>query len=157
MWIEKKDKKYYNDSKVKGLRLIFKNGITDEEKTWCKEFCCWLTKYYWFPIRCKIVFWPQTKFRSQVEGRFCYGIFYSNEEYTSRRYPVCHIASKFVKEKSKYDCLVSIAHELTHYYQWYFYYDKERSERSLEIIANKWAHYLVGEYLEEKNMKSIEY
>lgn len=38
MWIEKNEKERYNDSKVKGLRIIFKDGISDEERRWCKEF-----------------------------------------------------------------------------------------------------------------------
>lgn len=146
MWIEKREKIEYCDCNVKGLRLEFKEGITSEEKVWCKGFCRWLSKNYWFPIRCRIVFWPQIKFRSQRAGQFCYGLFFSNEEYTNR-YPVCHIPAKFVRDKDKYDCLFAIAHELTHYFQWYFYYNENNTERSQEIMANKWARYLVGEYL----------
>lgn len=150
MWIEKNEKEQYNDSKVKGLRIIFKDGVSDEERRWCKDFCRWLSKNYWFPIRCRIIFWSQTKFRSQDKGCFCYGIFYSNEEYASRRYPVCHIAIKFKNEKDKYDCLFTIVHELTHYFQWYFFENEKKSKRSLEVTANKWARYIVGVYLDEK-------
>ena len=47
-----------------------------------------------------------------------------------------------------FNFLTSLAHELTHYFQWYFKYTDsgERTERSLEQEATRWAMYLVGEY-----------
>lgn len=46
------------------------------------------------------------------------------------------------------DVLHLVAHELTHYFQWYFNQFDNRSNRSLEIEANRWANYLVDLYLE---------
>ena len=43
-----------------------------------------------------------------------------------------------------------MAHELTHYFQWYFLEDEARTDRSLEVEAGKWARYLVAEYLSER-------
>lgn len=41
----------------------------------------------------------------------------------------------------------TIAHELTHYFQWFFYEDMHRTNRSLEIEATRWAKYLLQQYL----------
>ena len=151
MWIEKSEKEFYNDSDAKGLRLFFEDGISEEEKKWCKQFCRWLTKKYWFPIRCKIFFSSMVKFKSQKRG-FCDGIFYSNEEYKTFHYPSIYIATKFVQEDDKYYRIFALAHELTHYFQWYFYEYETKSKRSLEIMATRWANYIVDEYLYENNL-----
>ena len=45
--------------------------------------------------------------------------------------------------EEEFSCYFNIIHELTHYFQWYFYEDKEKSNRSLEINANKWANYII--------------
>lgn len=62
----------------------------------------------------------------------------------------------FVRSKLKltsiYEICFTMLHELTHYYQWYFYEEKNRTDRSLEIEANKWARYILQEW--EKEAKS---
>ena len=40
----------------------------------------------------------------------------------------------------------TILHELTHYFQWYFLQDETRTDRSLEIEANRYAYWLLNEY-----------
>ena len=153
MWIEKKEKHLYNDSSVKGLRLHFYEGITPEEKRVCKKFCDWLRKKYWFPIRCKMTFVHTKKFRDADDGQYYYGVFYSNDDDKKRKFPCIAIAVKIENEVDEYNCLYNIAHELTHYFQWYFYYDKESSDRSLEIWANNWAKTIIWEF---KNSQSVE-
>ena len=44
------------------------------------------------------------------------------------------------------DVLHAVAHEITHYFQWYFLEEDKRTDRSLEIEANKWAMYILGIY-----------
>lgn len=153
MWIEKKDKSLYNDSAVKGLRLYFDDNVTPDNRRECKEFCDWLRKTYWFPIRCKIYFCPQKKFKSLDDGHNYYGIFYDNEDDNIRKYPCIFIATKFETDDARYNCLFTIAHELTHYFQWYFYYDKELTKRSLEIWASKWARIILWEFENLKKLK----
>lgn len=147
MWILKEEKALYNDSKINGLRLHFCDGVSVDNKKICIDFCNWMRKYYWFPIRCNLIFSPLKKFHFKSKRGFCYGVFFSNKEYKSRRYPQIYIATNFNTEEDEYNCLITIAHELTHYFQWYFYEDEKNTERSLEIIANKWANYIVEEYL----------
>ena len=63
-------------------------------------------------------------------------------------YPRISIAARVSKNNSLKDILFAIAHELTHYYQWYFLEENKRSNRSLEIEANKWSKYILEIYFE---------
>lgn len=149
MWIKKEEKQNYNDSSIRGLRVYFYEGVTLEEKSVCTEFCNWLRKRYWFPIRIKLYFIPQKKFRSIDDGHFYYGIFYSNEEYKTKRYPCICVAARIKNERDKFELYFTVVHELTHYFQWYFFKDEKLSSRSLEIEANKWSKYLISEFLND--------
>lgn len=65
-------------------------------------------------------------------------------------YPRICIAARAQTPKAQEDVLLAMAHELTHYFQWYFLEDEARTDRSLEVEAGKWARYLVAEYLSER-------
>ena len=75
--------------------------------------------------------------------------FFNNEDEKPRRYPEIYIAAKIGKHNQIEDIYFSIAHMLTCYYQWFFK-QKDRSHRSLEIEANRWAEYICYSYLESK-------
>ena len=68
-------------------------------------------------------------------------------------YPRICIAARAQTPEAQEDVLLAMAHELTHYFQWYFLEDEARTDRSLEVEAGKWARYLVAEYLSEKGTK----
>ena len=148
MWIDKQEKKQYSDCPVHGLRLKFYEGISQTEKEDCLKFCNWLRKNYWFPIRIRLDFIPQKKFRDPQDGHYYYGIFYSNKESRRKIYPRIFIATQIKNQSERNNVFFTVAHELTHYYQWYFYEDERKSIRSLEISANKWAYYILSEYQE---------
>ena len=63
-----------------------------------------------------------------------------------KTYPRISIASKITESNSLEDVLCVLAHEITHYYQWYFLEEDKRTDRSLEIEANKWSKYVVESY-----------
>ena len=63
-----------------------------------------------------------------------------------RIYPRISIASKIAQGNSMNDVFFVLAHEITHYYQWYFLEEDKRTARSLEIEANKWSKYIVDFY-----------
>lgn len=150
MWIEKKDKLLFCEHKYNGIRLKFFEGISKNEIEKIKKFCAWISKRYWFPIRCNLYFIAQKKFKSINDGHFYYGVFYSNENDNRRKYPCICIATYFKNREEEFSCYFNIVHELTHYFQWYFYEDKEKSNRSLEINANKWANYIIWLYENNK-------
>ena len=116
------------------------NRICKTKKRICK-FVRYLRKEFFFPIRCNIYFCEQEKFRSS-KGGFCYGIFFSNDESNGRVYPQIYIPVN----NALFQIYISLCHELTHYFQWYFYDDKEKSNRSLEIQASKYANRILEDF-----------
>lgn len=103
-------------------------------------------KKVFFPFRCEVFLLNQKKFRSKEKYQFCQGIFYSPDDQKRGWKPYIYIAVD-TEENWLYS---TIFHELTHYYQWYFLDtdDGKRTDRSLEIEANKYADWLLYEYLD---------
>ena len=149
-WIEKEHKTYYRDSaKASGLRYKFYDyGNEFDEYTIgeIKKFITFLRKYYFFPIRLNILFCNTQGFRHHIDNHTYYGAFYSMDDEKRRIYPRISIASKITESNSLEDVLCVLAHEITHYYQWYFLEEDKRTDRSLEIEANKWSKYIVESY-----------
>lgn len=153
-WIDRKHKKEYrNSAKASGIRCrfhdygdIFDPAIAEE----IKSFIAFLRKYYYFPIRLNILFCNTEGFKHHIDNHTYYGAFYDMGDEKKRVYPRISIAANVTKNNSLQDVLFSLAHEITHYYQWYFMEDNERTDRSLEIEANKWSRYILNNYLDTK-------
>lgn len=146
MWITLQDKTVYNDSSCKGLKVYFDKLMPNQTKQDFVSFIRWLRRYYWFPIRLNLHIIYQKKFKSIDDGHLYYGIFYS-EPAGRRKCPCICIASKTESQSALVEDFVSIAHEITHYYQWYFYEDEKKSNLSLEREANKLAKQIVYYYI----------
>ena len=149
-WIDKEHKTYYNDSApASGIRYKFYDYgsnfdvYTIEE---IKKFIRFLRKHYFFPIRLNILFCNTQGFRHHMDNHTYYGAFYSMDDEKRKTYPRISIASKITESNSLEDILWVLAHEITHYYQWYFLEEDKRTDRSLEIEANKWSKYVVESY-----------
>ena len=153
-WIDKEDKKYYKDSvKASGIRYKFYdygNDFDEHTIEAIKKIIVFLRKKYYFPIRLNILFCNTQVFRHHIDNHTYYGAFYSMDDEKRKIYPRISIASKVTKNNTSEDILFSLAHEITHYYQWYFGEEDKRTGRSLEIEANKWSGYIVGLYSNEK-------
>ena len=143
LWVTKTEEniRFYSDSaKKSNLSIHFASAIDpDTKKSICK-FVRYLRKEFFFPIRCNVYFSDCDKFHSK-KGGYCYGIFFSNEESGGRIYPQIYIPSNM----ELYFVYRSLCHELTHYFQWYFL-DDNKSDRSLEIQAAKYAARIMEDY-----------
>lgn len=150
IWIDIDFKDYYSDSSKKGLRLRFYEGVNPMLKQEVKDFIKWLRKLYWFPIMCNIIFVHQESLWSENKQTKCSAI-YSHPNEGKKELPNIYISCKDRINQYGMTFIITIyfciVHELTHYYQWYFLENSNRSARSLEIEANKWARYLAYEYL----------
>ena len=149
MWVDKKDRAFYDDSKLKGIRLYFGKGVLPEIREEAKVFLSWLRKSYFFPIRCVIKIKNVPYFRSaNANDKDSYGDFYYDKN--DKENPEIWIAAGRVRkenlENRKKRILFTLSHELTHYFQWYFFEFENRTDRSLEIEANRWARYLLQEF-----------
>lgn len=148
IWINKDCKAHYTDSKKQGLRLIFHRNIPDDYVDEIKKYIKYLRNLYFFPIRCKVHFCYQESFLSKDRKHNVYGLFLHDEN--DKEFPEIFVP---VLENGKLSELEYIIFNLnlliTYYFQWYFYQDKERSNRSLEIEATKYAKYLTWDYLKK--------
>ena len=79
-----------------------------------------------------------------------FGAFYGMDDEKRKMYPKISVAVMLTKSHTLNDVLFTLAHEMTHYYQWYFQDEDKRTDRSLEMEANKWARYIVQLYFNDK-------
>lgn len=95
-----------------------------------------------------MLFSNKEKFIHPRDSHKFFGIFFSNDNQKRKIYPQIYVTSKTTKSNPIEDIYYTLSHELTHYFQGFFYEDNKRTERSLEIEANRWAIYIVSSYLE---------
>lgn len=149
-WIDRKYKVQYKDSaKASGIRYKFHDYGDAFNATTVRElnsFIAFLRKYYYFPIRLNILFCNTHAFKHHIDNHTYYGAFYSMDDNKRKIYPRISIAANATENNSLHDIFFSLAHEITHYYQWYFLQEERRTNRSLEIEANKWANYILDLY-----------
>lgn len=142
MWIEKRYRSEYQDCSKKGLRLRFEKSIDPDLRNRCIAFCKWLRSRYYFPLRVNLYFYDNAYFINQEKVK-AYGLFFDGDE-RIKKFPRIWIATD---QKGGINGILStVVHELTHYFQWYFYDTEKRNTRSLEIEANRWGDYLLNEY-----------
>ena len=154
IWIDKDCKNYYTDFKKQWLRLIFYKDIPNDYINQIKKYVKYLRNLYFFPIRCKVYFCYQEKFLSKDRKHNVYGLFLYDED--DKELPEIYVP---VLKKGSFIKLENIIFNLnvliTYYFQWYFYQDKERNHRSLEIEATKYSKYLTYNYLKNSHNKFI--
>ena len=133
----------------KGLFLRFQRGINPIVVSECKLFCAWLRGQYEFPIRVPIYF-KKNKYIRARDGEYVSALFF--EPYDKYTEPYISIATGTYSDMEKEigsvnaigSILCSIAHELTHYYQWIN--DIQLSESGYERQAAYYAKRIVGDY-----------
>ena len=150
LWFEIKDKKQYvNETFKSGIELFFNKKIDSGLKKSCKRFIKWLKTKYYFPILVEIHF--KTTDRVEAEnGEKLYGLFFGpyDKEYQS----YIRIATGEYKDdcankgrdNARVYILHTIAHELSHYFQWiqYGWKDKKKDEKE----ASECADYIIDCY-----------
>lgn len=159
MWIGIEEKSLYMDSLKQGLKTHFEK-VNICLKNEIVLFIKWLRKNYWFPIELSVRF-LEDKFiigdnEKKVPAIFLYQTTWDNNDLKDKVLPKIMVATgKYQKQLKRYEFsevifnyLFSIAHEITHYYQWYFYEFDSRTDRSLEIEANRWGGYIAETYME---------
>lgn len=154
-WVDIKYKdQYANSANATGIRYKFYEYDSFFDATVVKEinsFVAFLRKLYYFPIRLNILFCNTQGFKNPLDNHTYYGAFYSMEDEKRKIYPRISIAANVSENNSLKDIFFTLAHEITHYYQWYFFEEERRTDRSLEIEANKWAQYILDLYFYENS------
>lgn len=156
LWTLTNWKKYYSNSESvrTGLRLRFDTDVNLEVKRACKDFCKWIRRNYYFPIRIPIYIksTPQIK---AMDGEYVSATFFeplnrydepyirvSTGDYSDRH-------KRIGKDDALAAILRSIAHELSHYFQWIN--DVKLTEIGIERQATSYSDFIVDEYSETRD------
>ncbi|WP_226602578.1 hypothetical protein [Bacillus cereus] len=143
IWTLTNWRKYYNleeKSHRMGLRLKFDKDVDPEVRRAIKEFCKWIRREYFFPIRVPIYVKSSYKIKA-MDGELVYGTFFEpfnrNDELEKRG-----------KNDALGGYLFTIAHELTHYFQWIN--DIKLTRIGYERQATTYSGYIIDEYKETR-------
>lgn len=137
-----------------GLRLKFDKDVDPEVKRACKEFASWLRKEYFFPIRISIYIKSTTRIKA-LDGTKVYGTLSKPNSFIYE--PYAKIAAGDYSEKCKRwgkdnalaAIFQTIAHELTHYFQWIN--GLELTTIGEERQATQYECYIFDEYAETRD------
>ena len=153
IWISEEWKDVYNGTCRTGLRLKSDKDVDSEVKRACKEFCKQLRTKYVFPIRVPIYLKSSCRIHT-LDKDVAYGTFF--EPYNKFVQPYIKIATgdyislyhKYGKDSAIATILHTIAHELTHYYQWIN--SSKLTDLGEERQANKIATIILDMYSETR-------
>ena len=124
VWKCQRWKKYYNGYNHRtGLRVVCDIDLDKEVARSIKEFVKWLRKQYYFPQRIRMYVKSSRRIKTK-DGSLVCGTFFRPAN--RREEPYIRIATGDFGEMVQMRCiddalaaiLWTIAHEITHYYQW---------------------------------------
>lgn len=115
--------KYVGPDRRSGLRMHFESGIDPEVIRAAKQYAGWLRENYTFPVRVNVYFKNKDRIINSAGERVCgtfFGPFSFEEEPYIRLaagdYP--DLCAKYGKDDSLASYLLTLTHELSHYFQW---------------------------------------
>lgn len=137
-----------------GLRLRIDKCVDIEVRRSCKEFAQFLRRNYFFPIRIN-VYIKNAEHIQAMDGDLVYGTFwFVDDDYTIEPH-IRVAAGDYPKRSLAWDkdtalnvILFTIAHELTHYFQWIN--ALKLTPIGMERQATIYARYVLDEYFETK-------
>lgn len=129
LWTSNNWNEYICEKSRPGIRLKFDKNVDAEVKRACKQYVNWLRTQYYFPIRVPIYLKSSCEIKScagEKASASFFGPFDINNE------PFIRVAvgdyydllNKSDKDDALAVILVSITHELTHYFQWIKHHDE---------------------------------
>ena len=144
------EKNLQNDtSRRTGIRFRYEKTVHPEVKRVCSQFAIWLRTQYYFPLRV-VVYVKGTKFIKTKDGENVVGSFFEPFSYLDEPYiriatgdygELTHI---WGDDNALASILLSLAHELTHYYQWIN--NIQLTPIGRERQATRYANYILDEY-----------
>ena len=153
IWTIEKWRRYIDGDSLKGWGIYIRceKCIDDEVKRSCKEFISWIRKVYVFPIRVRIYLKAAERIKA-LDGDWAVGTFFEPYKYDGSIEPYIRIATgdyadmeaKWGKDDALARILATIAHELTHYFQWIN--NLKLTPMGRERQANQYAGFILAEY-----------
>ena len=138
-----------NTHRRTGIRFRYDNTVDAEVKRACMQFAFWLRSEYVFPLRVLIYVKGAETIRTK-DGENVVGCFFEPFSYSEEPYiriatgDYKKLTSNFGKDNALATILASLAHELTHYYQWIN--NIQLTPIGRERQATRYAAYIIDEY-----------
>ena len=137
-----------------GLRLKLDSNLDPEVGRACKEFAQWIRKEYYFPIRVA-VYIKNSIYIKAADGDKVFGTFFRPDDYAVEPYArvaagdYLRMFNDWGKDSALTAILKTIAHELTHYFQWI-------NHLNLTLIgeerqATRYSRFILDEYAETRD------
>ncbi len=160
-WSCKKWYEFYSSAQSvrSSLRMHYCKGIDDRLKIVFNDFSKWLRKKYVFPIRVS-VYIKNSFYIKAMDGENVSATFLGPFDRLAEPYIKIAVGDYYdlVEKYNEFNALcssiASLAHELTHYYQWLN--DVVLSENQEERQANYYARKIVQTYLDEQGYDFLE-
>ncbi len=138
-----------DDLRRTGLRFRYDESVNEEVKVACKNFSKWLSSEYYFPIRIPVYIKDKIRIKT-MDGDKVIGLFFEPFDYSVEPYIKIatgdyeNLKESMGKDNALATILVSIAHELTHYYQWIN--NLKLTDIGRERQATQYSRLIVDEY-----------
>lgn len=132
-----------------GLRFRYDRDVHPEVKRACSQFAIWLRTQYCFPLRI-VVYVKGTKTIRTKDGDCVVGSFFEPFSYLDEPYvriatgDYDELTNVWGKDNALASILLTLAHELTHYYQWIN--NIQLTPVGRERQAGRYATYIIDEY-----------
>lgn len=155
LWTMKKWKSYYlSDAHRTGIRVRYEKNVDPEVKRAVSEFINWIKENYIFPKRLNVYLKEADRIRAMNGENVC-GTFFRPAD--RNREPYIRACAgdykKLLAERGKDNALAcmlqTIAHEISHYYQWLN--DLDLTLIGEERQATNYAKRIMYEYAETRD------
>ncbi|MCD2348833.1 hypothetical protein [Clostridium guangxiense] len=145
----KNNKEICKKERRMGLRFRFQKDVDKNVRRACIDFGNWIRSKYYFPVRI-VIYFKSTPYIKASDGEFVSATFF--EPFSKIDEPFIKIATgdfhQMTEEWGEDDALAailgSIAHELTHYFQWIN--DIRLTDIGLEKQASHYTKKVILEY-----------
>ncbi len=143
---------FYGNADVRrGLRVRYEHGIDTDLKESIKRFILWIRRNYYFPFRV-VIYIKSSEFITAKDGDLVSGTCFL--PYNRFEEPYIRVATgEYSKDLAIYGrdnsiagVLGTIAHELTHYYQWIN--NLKQTDRGMEQQAYIYSKKIIRKYAE---------
>ena len=123
--------------------------VDPEVRRACKDFAKWVRQEYYFPVRIPVYVKSAVRIKAKDGDRVC-GTFWRPDDYNEE--PYARIATgdypQLREKRGTYNALaeilLSMAHELTHYFQWIN--ELPLTPIGEERQATRYSYYILDEY-----------
>ena len=132
-----------------GIRFRYDSSVDSDVKRACSEFAMWLRSEYYFPLRI-LVYVKGTRTVSTKDGENVVGSFFEPFSYCDEPYikiatgDYGDLTRALGKDNALASILQTLAHELTHYYQWIN--NIHLTPIGRERQATRYSNYIIDEY-----------